>query len=81
MRSQGIRIGDVAVDPEGLIAEIRRNAHYPTAERRALVTAEPLDPSVITARLRAALDDAEAFVAQMPTTKMGLLVLQSGMVV
>jgi hypothetical protein len=47
----------------------------------ALVTAEPFDPGVITTRVRAALDDAEAFVAQMPTTKMGLLVLQSGMVV
>jgi hypothetical protein len=42
---------------------------------------EPLDPQDISARLRAALDEAEAFVARMPTTKMGLLFLQDGKVV
>lgn len=67
--------------PEGLIAEIRRNAHYPTAEWRALVTTEPLDPHVITTQLRAALDDAEAFVERMPTDKLGLLFLQGGKLV
>jgi len=36
--------------PEGLIAEIRRNANYPAAEWRALVTTEPLDPRVVIAR-------------------------------
>jgi len=67
--------------PEGLIAEIRRNAHYPIAEWRAVLTEEPLDPQDISARLRAALDEAEAFVARMPTDKMGLLFLQYGKVV
>ena len=67
--------------PEGLIAEIRRNAHYPIAEWRAVLTEEPLDPHDISARLRAALDEAEAFVARMPTDKMGLLFLQDGKVV
>jgi hypothetical protein len=57
--------------PEGLIAEIRRNAHYPAAEWRAVLTEEPLDPHAIVARLRAALDKAEAFVTRMPTDKMG----------
>ena len=59
--------------PEGLIAEIRRNANYPAAEWRALQSSEPLDPKAITERLRAALAEAEAFVARMPTDKMGLL--------
>ena len=67
--------------PEGLIAEIRRNAHYPAAEWRAVLTAEPLDPHDISVRLRAALDEAEAFVARMPTDKMGLLFLQDEKVV
>ncbi len=64
--------------PEGLIAEIRRNAHHPAAEWRALQSREPLDPKDITARLRAALDDAEAFVARMPTDRLGLLFLKDG---
>ena len=66
--------------PEGLIAEIRRNAHYPAAEWRAVLTEEPLDPYAMVARLRAALDEAEAFVTRMPTDKMGLLFLQGGKV-
>jgi len=67
--------------PEGLIAEIRRNANYPAAAWRALQSSEPLDPKDITARLRAALDEVEAFVARMPTDKIGLLFLQAGHVV
>jgi hypothetical protein len=67
--------------PEGLVAEIRRNANYPAAEWRALQSSEPLDPKDITARLRAALDEAEAFIARMPTDKIGLLFLQAGNVV
>ena len=67
--------------PEGLIAEIRRNANYPAAEWRALQSSEPLDPKDITARLRAALDQAEGFVARMPTDKLGLLFLEAGEVV
>jgi hypothetical protein len=67
--------------PEGLIAEIRRNAHYPAAEWHAVFTETPLDPQDISARLRAALDEAEAFVARMPTDKIGLLFLQDGKVV
>src|SRR5271165_1180722 len=64
--------------PEGLIAEIRRNSNYPASEWRALLSSEPLDPKDIMARLRAALDDAEALVARMPTDKQGLLFLKDG---
>jgi hypothetical protein len=67
--------------PEGLIAKIRRNANYPAADWRALQSSEPLDPKDITARLRVALDQAEAFVARMPTDKLGLLFLEAGEVV
>lgn len=64
--------------PEGLIAEIRRNAHYPAAEWRALITTAPLDPHEIMVRLRNALEEAEAFVNSMPTDKLGLLFLKNG---
>ncbi len=67
--------------PEGLIAEIRRNSHYPAAEWRALASAEPIDAAIVTGKLRAALDDAEAFVSHMPTDKLGLLFLEAGQVV
>lgn len=64
--------------PEGLIAEIRRNAHYPAADWRALHTSEPIDPKDLTTRLRKALDDAEQFVTRMPTDRMGLLFIKNG---
>jgi hypothetical protein len=67
--------------PEGLLAEIRRNARHSAAEWRSLVTAEPIDPVAVLARLRAALEQAEAFVARMPTEKAGLLFLENGRVV
>lgn len=67
--------------PEGLIAEIRRNANYPAADWRALLSTEPIDPKDITMRLRSSLDEAEAFVSRMPTEKMGLLFLKDGHVV
>ena len=66
--------------PEGLIAEVRRNSNYPAAEWRAIDSTEPIDPKVVTTKLRAALDDAEAFVARMPTDKAGLLFLQAAKV-
>lgn len=67
--------------PEGLIAEIRRNACYPVAEWRALASADPIDPNDIMRRVRAALDDADAFVARMPTDRIGVLFLKNGKVV
>jgi len=67
--------------PEGLIAEIRRNANYPAADWRALLSSEPIDPKDIASRLRSALDEAESFVTGMPTDKMGLLFLKGGQVV
>jgi hypothetical protein len=67
--------------PEGLIAEIRRNARYSPADWKALVTSEPIDPVSVLSRLRFALDEAEAFVSRMPTEKAALLFLQNGRVV
>jgi hypothetical protein len=45
------------------------------------MTADPIDPDAIMPRLRAALDEAEAFVTRMPTDKAGLLFLKDGEVV
>lgn len=67
--------------PEGLIAEIRRNSLYPIEEWRRLSSAEPIDPAATYAKLRAALDEAEAFVTRMPTEKAGLLFLDGDKVV
>jgi len=67
--------------PEGLIAEIRRNSIYPKSEWLKLSASEPLEPGDILNRLRAALDQAEAFVTQMSSQTAGLLFLKEGHVV
>jgi len=67
--------------PEGLIAEIRRTSHYPRSEWNKLVSTEPIEPLVIMPKLRAILDEAEAFVMKMPTEKAGLLFLKDGQIV
>lgn len=64
--------------PEGLIAEIRRNARYPAAELSQLAADPPIEPETIMRKLRAALMQAEAFVARMPSAKAGLLFLRDG---
>jgi hypothetical protein len=64
--------------PEGLIAEIRRNACYPAAELRQLAADPSIDPDAVMRRLRAALDQAAQFVAAMPSDKAGLLFLNNG---
>jgi hypothetical protein len=67
--------------PEGLIAEIRRNSNYSPAEWKALISAEPIEPAAVKGKVKAALEEAEAFVSRMPTDKAGLLFLEGGKVV
>lgn len=72
---------DPGFSPEGLIAEIRRNARYRQDDYADLALIESVDASAIAQRLRAALADAETFVRAMPTGKEGLLFLKDGQVV
>lgn len=66
---------DPGYSPESLIAEIRRNAHYHADEYEALAMAEMIDAGEVSRKLRAALNDAEAFVRAMPAGKEGVLFL------
>jgi hypothetical protein len=69
---------DPGYSPEGLAAEIRRNARYRPDEYAALPMAEPIDAATVSSRLRTALDAAEAFMRTMPAGKEGLLFLENG---
>lgn len=64
--------------PEGLIGEIRRTARYPAEELRQLAADPPIDPAAVMAGLPRALDEAELFVAAMPSDKAGLIFLRDG---
>jgi len=67
--------------PAGLINEVRRLGRYTEVDFRRVASDPPVDPAATMTRLRQVLDDAEAFVARMPTEKAGLLFLQAGDVV
>ena len=67
---------DPGYSPESLIAEIRRNARYRADDYADLNLLEPVDAGAVSRRLRAALEDAEAFARSMPAGKEGLLFLK-----
>jgi hypothetical protein len=71
----------VGFTPEGLINEIRRNAHYTAADFRRIASTPPVDAGGVMRRLRQALTEAEAFVVRMPTDKIGLLFFKNGKIV
>jgi len=64
--------------PEGLINEIRRQAQYRAADFQRVASDPPIDPAATMQRLRQVLAEAEDFVRQMPTDKIGLLFLEDG---
>ena len=64
--------------PEGLLAEVRRNARHPAEEYAKLLSSEPIDPAVVMRKLAVALDEAQAFVSSMPSDLAGVLFLKDG---
>ena len=71
----------IGFTPEGVINEIRRTAHYTKEDFNRVTSDPPVDPAATMIRLRELLNEAEAFVARMPTEKAGLLFLDNGRVV
>jgi hypothetical protein len=66
---------DPGFSPEGLVAQIRRTGRYQQADYDRLLNETPIDAAVIARDLRAALDEADAFVRAMPAGMEGLLFL------
>jgi len=69
---------DPGYSPESLITEIRRNARYRGDDYADLALTEPVDAGAVARRLRVLLDEAEAFVRDMPAGKEGLAFLKGG---
>lgn len=67
--------------PEGIVNEIRRVASYNKLDFLQVASDPPIDPEQTMIRLRLYLQEAETFVAQMPTDQVGLLFLQDGRIV
>lgn len=71
----------IGFTPEGVINEIRRTARYRREDFDRVASTPPVDPAATMIRLRELLNEAEAFVARMPTEKAGLLFLEDGHVI
>ncbi len=69
---------DPGYSPDSLITEIRRNARYRADDYADLELTEPVDAGAVARRLRAILDEADAFVRAMPEGKEGLAFLKDG---
>ena len=66
---------DPGFSPEGIIAEIRRNGRYQQADFDRVLSARIIDAAATSRDIRAALDEADAFVRAMPAGDEGLLYL------
>jgi hypothetical protein len=55
--------------PEGLINEVRRLARYIEADFRRVASDPPVDPAATITCMLEVLDEADAFVARMPTER------------
>ncbi len=66
---------DPGLSPEGIIAEIRRNARYQQADYDRLMSDAPIDAAATARALRTALDEADVFARSMPAGLEGLLFL------
>lgn len=64
--------------PEGLLAEIQRNARYSAEHFRTMRSETMIDGEIVMRTLRMALDEAEAFVSKMPTEAVGTIYLKDG---
>jgi len=72
---------DPGYTPELLISEIRRSSHYRDEDLAELKMNPPMTAAELSRKLRAALNEAEAFVLKMPSEKAGLLFLEGGKIV
>lgn len=69
---------DPGLSPEGIVAEIRRNARYRQDDYDRVLTETPVDAASVARALREALAEADEFCRAMPAGPEGLLFLQDG---
>jgi hypothetical protein len=61
------------VSPEGMLAEITRHSRFTAEEFEALATEEPVDVPTLHRRIRSMLEDAESFIAKLPSDAVGVV--------
>ena len=63
------------LSPEEMLAEITRHSRFTAEEFRALSTERPIDVPDLHRRVRRMIEDAEAFIAKLPSDAVGVVFL------
>ena len=61
------------VTPEEMLAEITRHSRFTAEEFEALATEEPVDVPALHRRIRSMIEDAESFIAKLPSDAVGVV--------
>ena len=64
--------------PEGMLAEITRHSRFTAEEFAALATTEPVDVPALHRRIRSMIEDAESFIAKLPSDAVGVIFMDGG---
>lgn len=61
------------VTPEEMLAEVNRHSRFTAEEFRALATEKPIDVPGLHRRIRGMIEDAENFIAKLPSDAVGVV--------
>lgn len=64
--------------PEEMLAEITRHSRFTAEEFQALATEQPVDVRGLHRRIRSMIEDAESFIARLPSDAVGVIFMEGG---
>ena len=63
----------IGTTPEEMLAEITRHSRFTAEEFQALATEQPIDVRGLHRRIRSMIEDAESFIAKLPSDAVGVI--------
>jgi hypothetical protein len=64
--------------PEEMLAEITRHSRFTAEEFQVLATDQPIDVRALHRRIRGMIEDAESFIAKLPSDAVGVIFMDGG---
>jgi hypothetical protein len=64
------------VTPEEMLAEITRHSRFTIEKFQALATEQPIDVPRLHRRIRSMIEDAESFIARLPSDAVGVIFME-----
>ena len=62
--------------PEEMLAEITRHSRFTIEEFQALATEQPIDVPRLHRRIHSMIEDAESFIARLPSDAVGVIFME-----